>query len=69
MLIRDSMDPIVSMADGRVYDSKSAYYSSVREHGCEIVGNERDAFDKRPVFEPEGVGESIKQAIETLEAA
>jgi hypothetical protein len=38
----DSMRPIKSMADGRVYDGKSAYYKSVARAGCEIVG-----FDKR----------------------
>lgn len=38
----DTMDAVQSMTDGRVYDSKSAYYRSVSRAGCEIVG-----FDKR----------------------
>lgn len=70
MLIRDGIDPFTSMADGRTYDSKRAYYASVREKGLEIVGNERAAFDApRPEFKVEGVGEAIKHAIEQSEAA
>lgn len=30
-----------SMHDMKLYDSKSAYYRSLREGGCEIVGNDR----------------------------
>ncbi len=70
MLIRDGTDPFVSMADGRTYDSKRAYYASVRERGLEIVGNERAAFEApRPDFKVEGVGDAIKHAIEQSEAA
>lgn len=68
MIVRDGMDPIQSMADGQIYDSKSRYYDSVRAHGCEIVGNEKAAFDKQPTYEPQGVRDSMKQAIEQLEA-
>lgn len=39
-VIADGMDAIRSMADGKMYDSKSAYYRSVRAHGCEVVGND-----------------------------
>jgi hypothetical protein len=28
--------------DGKLYDSKSAYYRTVKEAGCEIVGNEAE---------------------------
>lgn len=68
MLIRDGMEPIVSMADGREYDSKRAYHKSVRAAGCEIVGDDKAPFDKKPEFVPQGVGESIKQAYEQLES-
>jgi len=34
----DGMSAIKSMADGRVYDGKSAYYQSVKRAGAEIVG-------------------------------
>lgn len=40
MIISDSLDDLKSMADGRIYTSKRAYYDSVKAHGCEIVANE-----------------------------
>lgn len=62
----DGMDPLRSMADGKVYDSKSGYYKSVRQAGCEIVGDDRAGFGPRPEYRPQGVGQSIKRAIESL---
>lgn len=66
MIRTDGMDPIRSMADGRMYDSKSSYYGSVKAAGCEIVGNDKAPFDRRPEFVPSGVGRDIKTAIEQL---
>lgn len=40
-VIPDSMDAIKSMADGKMYESKSDYYASVKARGFEIVGNEK----------------------------
>lgn len=68
MLIRDSMDPIVSMADRKTYDSKRAYERGVRAAGCVIVGNEKAPFEGTREYVPQGVGDSIKQSIEQLEA-
>lgn len=65
-VISDAMEPIRSMADGRIYDSKSRYYQGVRAAGCEVVGNERAPFDRRPEFRSEGVGQDIKKAIDQL---
>jgi hypothetical protein len=59
----DGMDPIRSMADGKIYDSKSGYYQSVRRADCEIVGNDRAGFGPRPEFKPQGVAQSIKKAL------
>ena len=36
----DGMTEIRNPVDGKLYDSKSAYYKSVRRAGCEIMGNE-----------------------------
>lgn len=33
----DGMDPIVNQADGKVYDSRSAYYKSLKESGNHIL--------------------------------
>lgn len=68
MLIRDGMAPIVSMADGKTYDSKRAYERGVRRAGCVIVGNEKAPFAGKREYAPKGVGDSIKQTIEQLEA-
>ncbi len=64
----DGMDALRSMADGRMYDSKSAYYASVRAAGCEIVGNDRDGFGSPPGYDLGGIEDSIKQTIEQLQA-
>jgi hypothetical protein len=68
MIRADAMDPLRSMADGQIYDSRSAYYASVRAAGCEVVGNERAPFDRRPAFEPSRAGADIKIALEQLRA-
>lgn len=68
----DGMEAIRSMADGRLYDGKSAYYESVKRAGCEIVGDDRAPFDRRPTHEDAGIGvgvaEDLKRTIEELES-
>jgi len=66
MIRTDGMDAVRSMADGKMYDSRSRYYESVKRAGCEIIGNERAPFEKRPQFSPSPVGPDIKRAIEQL---
>ena len=66
MIIRDEMDATRSMIDGSLHTSKRGYYKHVRANGCEIAGNERAPFERRPEFKPQGVGESIKRAWEQL---
>lgn len=63
MIRPDGMDPIVSMADGKTYDSRSAYYADLKARGSEIVGNDRAAFDKKPEFVSRNVEQSIKQTL------
>jgi hypothetical protein len=64
-IISDCMDPTQNMVDGRHYTSKSEYQRAVRAAGCEIVGND-PAFKKpkAPEYQPKGVAEDIKRAIE-----
>lgn len=67
MIRTDGMDPIVSMADGQIYDSKSSYYRSVRSAGCEIVGNDPAA--SRPHHTPDLPGHverDVKSAMDML---
>ena len=63
----DGMDPIMNHADGRLYDSKSAYYGAVKAAGCEIVGDAKLEPRNEPTLPP-GIGKDIKQAIEQLKA-
>jgi hypothetical protein len=65
-VIGDAMQPIRSMADGRMYDSKSQYRQSLRERGCIEVGNERAPFDRKPEFNPGPVAPDIVRAMEQL---
>src|SRR5258708_4082330 len=65
----DGMDAMRSMADGKMYDGRSAYYASVRRAGCEIVGDDR--YVKPMSVEkliPKNMGGDIKTAIEQLKA-
>ena len=36
-IIRDCLEPMFSHADGKTYDSKSAYYRALKETGTRIV--------------------------------
>jgi hypothetical protein len=62
------MDAIRSMASGRMFDSKSAYYADVKAAGCEIVGDDAGGFSGTPGYKGEGVEQEIKTAIAQLEA-
>lgn len=42
-IIPDTIDSFKSMADGKYYDSKSAYRRELKARGYEEVGNERPA--------------------------
>jgi len=64
----DEISPLRSMADGRLYDSKSAYYASVRRAGCQIVGDDRSGFGRPRADEllPPNIGADIRRSIEAL---
>lgn len=66
-VIPDGMDETKSMADGKTYDSRSAYYRSLNAQGYEIVGNDssfRDGF--RPNHRMPRAGHDIKRALESM---
>ncbi len=54
-----------SMADGKIYDSKSKYYQSLKEAGCVIVGNEKQESTKSI---NEITQKDVKNAIERLKS-
>lgn len=63
----DSLDNVVSPIDGKPYDSKSSYYKSIQEAGCNIIednplerkGTETTDYD---------VQQELKDAIDEVEA-
>ena len=65
MIISDNMAPVRSMADGKIYDSKSSYERGVRAKGCRVVGNDRLESSRT---EAPRAGHDIKRAIEQLKA-
>lgn len=58
----DSMEPIRSMGDGQIYDSKSGYYEHLKRGGFEVV----DAKPSAPVIEdrPAITTRDVKDAFE-----
>lgn len=58
-VIPDTIDPFRSMADGRFYDSKSAYRRDLRARGYEEVGNERPALVR---YEPPSAEADLQRA-------
>ena len=53
MIIGDHHEPFQSCADGRIYESKSAYRRSLKEMGLEEVGNERAHVAQPKEYEPD----------------
>lgn len=51
-------------ADGKTYDSKSAYYKAVKNAGCQIVGNEQPSTKKREVQGDFDCRREVSQAID-----
>lgn len=62
-VISDTMEPMRSMADGKMYDSKSQYRGDLRARGLIEVGNDR--IERRPVQAPP-VREHMRQALRQL---
>lgn len=69
MVIRDALDAVVNPCDGKPYDSKRAYYQTVKDHGCVIVGDEADRMASSPPDPRSNVtGEEIYDAYQKVEA-
>lgn len=71
-VISDTLDGVLNHADGKRYDSKSAYYAAVRAAGCEIIGNDTASIASRQRERSDaalgGLGGDIKTAIDQLRA-
>lgn len=66
LLIRDGLDDVWNPVDGKRYDSKSAYYRTVKSKGFEIAGNDSSiaTAHERPVERkpPPGLKDTLKAA-------
>lgn len=62
-IITDTIDPIRSMADGKMYDSKSAYRRELRARGCYEIGNDR--IERQTVKAPP-VRDTLRQVVQQL---
>lgn len=62
-VISDTIDGFRSMADGKMYDSKSRYATDLRARGLEIVGNEKAPFEKEHTYDSRGLGDGIERSI------
>lgn len=64
-IISDTQEAFKSMADGKMYESKSEYRRSLREQGYVEMGNDLPA---EKTYQPQNVGRDIKDALEQVKA-
>jgi hypothetical protein len=62
-VIGDVMDPVQSMLDGKLYDSKSRLRRTYREAGMVEVGNDSSVTDPKPFKRPGPDRQAIKAAV------
>ena len=61
-VVRDGMDPIKGMHNGKMYDSKSKLRKSYKRHGMVEVGNEMPAPRwSRKAISKNDVGEALRK--------
>jgi hypothetical protein len=69
MVIRDGMDPVQSMLDGKLYDSKRALRATYRPSGnregkyYSEVGNDPSVLSPKPYVKPKPDRKAIKAAV------
>lgn len=61
-VISDNLDGLLNPADGKRYDSKSAYFRTMRAHGCEVDDRRYDP--KVPEYRPTGLSDDIRRAMD-----
>lgn len=64
-IMSDTMVPVQSQLDGRLYDSKSKLRSTYRDAGVVEVGNDSSVTDpkrRKPTFDRQGVRASVARA-------
>ena len=62
-VIRDTMDPVQSMLDGKLYDSKAALRSTYKAAGVVEVGNDSSVTEPKPFKRPKPNRNEVKAAV------
>lgn len=62
MLVRDGMEPVQSMLDGRMYDSKSALRATYKAAGVVEVGNDLPKPRPRPRADRKAIKAAVRKA-------
>lgn len=63
MVITDTMDPVQSMLDGKLYDSKAALRATYRRAGVVEVGNDPSVLEPKPFQRPKPDRKEIQAAV------
>jgi len=64
MLIPDGMEPVKSMLDGKMYDSKAALRATYKAAGVAEVGNDSSLTDPKPFKKPAPDKNKIRAALD-----
>lgn len=67
MVASDSLGDVVNPIDGKIYDSKSAYYKTVEAAGCNIV-EDSPLERKRDLQGDFDITKELKDAVQEVEA-
>ncbi|MET0568773.1 MAG: hypothetical protein ABWZ74_06810 [Hyphomicrobiaceae bacterium] len=65
-VISDTMPAVMSMGDGKMYDSKSAIRAHYKRDGFTEVGNERPKPKAKPKVDTKGIADSVDKALARL---
>lgn len=57
---------ILNPADGKMYDSRSAYYQAVKDAGCVVLGNDKIEPRKTTSISKKALRSGLKQAADQL---
>ena len=63
MLSLDTMEPVQSQLDGKLYDSKAALRRTYKEHGVIEVGNDSSVLEPKPREVPRPDRNKIREAV------
>ena len=64
--IMSDIEPYRSPIDGKIIGSRSRHRDHMREHNVIEAGTEPLPDRPKPAYEPQGVGQDVKRAIEEL---